>query len=276
MLIDWFTVGAQALNFLILIWLMKHFLYQPILNAIEAREKGIAAGIADAASKNKDAGTLRDDLQKKNREFDNQRAALVSKAEGDAKAERDKLMDQARKDGDGLRQAQDTSLRNDRARLGAEIARLARNEVFQISRKALADLATVSLEERMGEVFTRRLRQMDDKSKAALGAAIKTSTSTDPAVVKSAFDLPAEQRAAIQNALNETFSADVKVRFETAPEVECGIELTANGQKVGWSIADYLKTLEQKADQLLEAQARPNIDAQAKPKAAAAAAAGTK
>ncbi len=31
MLIDWFTVGAQVLNFLILVWLMKRFLYQPIL-----------------------------------------------------------------------------------------------------------------------------------------------------------------------------------------------------------------------------------------------------
>ncbi len=48
MLIDWFTVGAQALNFLILVWLMKRFLYKPILNAIDAREKKIAAELADA------------------------------------------------------------------------------------------------------------------------------------------------------------------------------------------------------------------------------------
>jgi len=38
MLIDWFTVVAQVINFLILVWLMKRFLYKPILNAIAARE----------------------------------------------------------------------------------------------------------------------------------------------------------------------------------------------------------------------------------------------
>jgi len=38
MLIDWFTVGAQALNFLILVWLLKRFLYKPILDAIDARD----------------------------------------------------------------------------------------------------------------------------------------------------------------------------------------------------------------------------------------------
>jgi F-type H+-transporting ATPase subunit b len=48
MLIDWFTVVAQVLNFLILVWLLKRFLYRPILNAIDVREKRIAAEVADA------------------------------------------------------------------------------------------------------------------------------------------------------------------------------------------------------------------------------------
>ncbi len=51
MLIDWFTVGAQALNFVILVWLMKRFLYKPILDAIDAREKRIATELADAGRK---------------------------------------------------------------------------------------------------------------------------------------------------------------------------------------------------------------------------------
>ena len=47
MLIDWFTVGAQAVNFLILVWLLKRFLYEPVLAAIDAREKKIAAELAE-------------------------------------------------------------------------------------------------------------------------------------------------------------------------------------------------------------------------------------
>ena len=48
MLIDWFTVGAQAVNFLILVWLLRRFLYQPILRAIDTREQRIAAELAGA------------------------------------------------------------------------------------------------------------------------------------------------------------------------------------------------------------------------------------
>ncbi len=49
--IDWFTVAAQVINFLILVWLLKRFLYKPILAAIDEREKGIAAQLASAEAK---------------------------------------------------------------------------------------------------------------------------------------------------------------------------------------------------------------------------------
>ena len=250
MLIDWFTVGAQALNFLILVWLMKRFLYKPILNAIATREKLIAAELADAAAKKAEAQKDRDDFQHKNEEFEKQRGVLMTKATDDAKAERQRLLDEARKAADALGAKREEALQRDARNLNQAIARRTQEEVFAISRKALADLATTSLEERMGEVFTRRLRELDGKAKDTLGAALRTAPG--PAVVSSAFGLPPEERAKIQNAINETFSADVTLRFETAPELVSGIELSANGQKVGWSIADYLGSLKDGVGELLK------------------------
>ncbi len=261
MLIDWFTVGAQALNFLVLVWVLKHFLYKPILDAIAAREKGIADKLADADGKTKEAQKQRDDFEAKNKAFDEQRAALLSKATEEAKTEHDRLLGEARKEADGFRATQAAALKSDQARLGKEIMQTASKEVFAIARKTLADLATDSLEERMGAVFTRRLSQMDGKAKETLGAALRSSK--DPAVVQSAFEMPADQRATIQNALNETFSAEVRVRFEAAPDRICGIELTADGQKIGWSIADYLTSLDRKVGALLNepmpAEAGPTV-----------------
>ena len=93
MLIDWFTVAAQALNFLILVWLLKRFLYKPILNAIDAREKRIATELADADAKKAEARQERDEFNRKNKEFDKQRTALLTKAEDEATAERQRLLD---------------------------------------------------------------------------------------------------------------------------------------------------------------------------------------
>jgi len=260
MLIDWFTVGAQTLNFLILVWLLKRFLYKPILQAIDVREKRIAAELADAGAKKAEAQKERDEFQGKNEEFDQQRAALLSQATDEAKTERQRLIDEARKAADALSTKRQETLRNDARNLNQSISLRTQQEVFAITRKALTDLATTSLEERMVEVFNRRLREMDSKAKANLANAIKAVP--EPALVRSAFDLPAEQRAAVQNALNETFSAEIHVRFETAPDLVSGIELTTNGQKVAWSIAGYLASLEMGVDELLKNQtnAEPRTD----------------
>jgi F-type H+-transporting ATPase subunit b len=271
MLIDWFTVSAQVVNFLILVWLLKRFLYKPILQAIDAREQRIAKELADADMKKTEAEKERETFQKKNEEFDRHRDELLGKAKDGAKAERQRLLDEARQAADTLRAKRQDALKREQQNLSDEITRRTREEVFAIARKTLRDLAGTTLEEHMSEVFGRRLREMNNEAKEGLAKALKTSS--DPAIVRSAFDLPSEQRAAIQHALNETFTAEIQVRFETAPDVISGIELTANGQKVAWSIADYLTSLEKSVGELLKGkfktQAEPEAKSEAEPEAQA-------
>ncbi len=85
MLIDWFTVGAQAVNFLILVWLLKRFLYKPVLAAVDAREKKIAAQIADAAALDAKAQAERADLHQRSEALNREREGLLRKATEEAK-----------------------------------------------------------------------------------------------------------------------------------------------------------------------------------------------
>ena len=261
MLIDWFTIAAQVLNFLILVWLMKRFLYKPILDAIDAREERIAAKIADADAKKADAEKAHETFQEKNVEIDRQRDAMLHQAEEEAQAERRRLIDEARQAADALRAQRQVALEREQQHLNDEITRRTRKEVFAITRKTLTDLAGTTLEERMSETFTRRLREIDGEEKAGLGEAL--GTASDPALVRSAFDLSPEQKTALQEALEETFALERQVRFETAPEVISGIELIANGRKVAWSIADYLASLEASVEELLKGQFKPQSQPEA-------------
>ena len=250
MLIDWYTVGAQALNFIILVWLMKRYLYKPILHAIDAREKKIAAELADAAAKEAEASKERDEFQRKSEELEQQRAGLLKKATDDANAERQRLFSEASQAANALTAKRQDALRIDAKNLTQAIQRRTQREVFAIARRALTDLAETSVEERLVAVFTRRLRELDGQTKAGLAKALADASNS--ALLRSAFELPADQRAVIQNALNETFSADVHIRFETAPDLVGGIEVSASGQKVGWSIDGYLASLEKGIDDLLK------------------------
>ena len=186
----------------------------------------------------------------------------MSKATDEAQAERERLLDEARQAATALSSKRQEAMRTEERNLHQAISRRAQQEVFAIARKVLTDLAGTSLEERLGEVFTRRLREMDGDAKAGLAEALQAAT--EPALVRSAFDLPAEQHKAIQNALNETFSAEIHVRFQTTPDLIGGIELTTNGQKVAWSIAEYLASLEEGVDELLKEKDKPETKAEPK------------
>src|ERR1700691_4973466 len=142
MLIDWFTVGAQVLNFLILVWLLKRFLYKPVLDAIDARESSIAVELETAAAKQAEAQRERDEFKAKNLEFDAQHSALLAKATEQSDADRRRLLDEARKEAEDSRIKYADALRADGARLESKITQLAKDEIFGIARKALADLAS--------------------------------------------------------------------------------------------------------------------------------------
>jgi F-type H+-transporting ATPase subunit b len=261
MLIDWFTVAAQVINFLILVWLLKRFLYKPVLNAIEAREKRIAAQLQDAENKKAEALKEQVDFQHKNEEIDKQRVALLADATLAAKTERDKLIATARKEAETLHakleKANDDELEN----VNRKVATFVQKEVFSVARKALTDLSGTSLEERITDVFVRRLRGMSDQDRGEFQQALVASARP---VVRSAFDLSDSQKSAVETALKPLAGEGTKIDFETRPELIGGMELIANGHKIAWSISDYLGDLAASLDDLLRSK---SIAASTPPKA---------
>jgi F-type H+-transporting ATPase subunit b len=248
-MIDWFTVAAQAVNLLILVWLLKRFLYKPVLKAIDEREKSVAAAVADAEAKRSEALKEQEEFKRKNSEFDAQRAALLAQAAADAAAESLGLKNEAQKAADALAAKQKGSMLSAAQALDSAVGLKVRQEVFAIARKALGELAGAGLEERMVAVFLRRLQGLNGQAKATLAQALQAG----PALLQSAVDLAPEQRAAIQKGLNEAFSADIRLSFKAAPELGGGIELMAHGQKLAWTIDDYLGSLQGDVARLLEA-----------------------
>lgn len=245
MLIDWFTVVAQTANFLILVWLLKRYLYRPILNAIDAREQGIAAQLADAAEKSTQALEEREEFVQKNKELDANRGTVLSQLTAEVAAERERLFEAARRDADSLRAKQQGGLQREYQSLSTEFARRTQSEVFSIARQTLSDLAGASLEERMVEVFLARLQQMDAETRQTL--------SLGGALVRSAFELTADQHARIESAVKAVLGAETQVSFELAPGLVSGLELIVQGQKIAWSVNDYLISLEKSVGALLNA-----------------------
>lgn len=238
MLIDWFTVGAQVLNFLILAWLLKRFLYRPVLDAIDAREKAVAATVADAAAREEKAQAEQAEFAKKNSDLDAQRGALFSEATIQARAERERLMGTVQAEAEALRAKCQLALEADYDQRRSDIARRARDEVLAIARKTLCELADVALEQKTCDMFVQRLRALNGGARTTMIEAVRAAGGS--AMCRSAYAFSAQQQTALSAALDEVCSGRVALVFQTAPELVSGVELNAQGYKLAWNIDDYL------------------------------------
>jgi F-type H+-transporting ATPase subunit b len=276
-LIDWFTVIAQIVNFLILVWLLKRFLYRPILTALDAREKRIAATLAAADEKKREAEEERDEFRQKNDEFERQRSVLLNRASEEAHAERQELIAAARMDADNLRAQRIEALKREYEDLKAALSHRLGAEVFAIARKVLADLADTTLDAHITDTFIKHLRALSPEEKGRLASTARLPAPALPAtpamtaaaaaetagiLIRSAFDLPATQQNAVKAAIKEILETEIPVRFEARPDLISGIELIASGHKVSWNIAGYLASLEEEIGKLLKNLAEPGSEAE--------------
>ena len=249
MKINWFTVIAQIINFFVLVWLLKRFLYKPILTAIDERENKIASQLKDADAKEKKANKEQAEFKKKNETFDQEKKGLMDKAVSETNKEKEKLLESARNEATELHSKLDNSLKEMQENLNRDIAQKTQQEVFAIARKTLADLASLSLEEQSANIFIKRLQDLKKDEKKQFVEAFKAGSNS--ILVQSAFDLPKKQQTDIQSAVNELLGTKTQFQFKTAPEIISGIELTSNGYKLAWSISEYLNSLQKDISETL-------------------------
>ncbi len=254
MSVNWFTVIAQVLNFLILVWLLKRYLYKPILKAIDERETKIKSQIEDAEKKEADAKKEREDFAKKNEDFEKQKKELMDKALEEVKTKRESLLDTAKKDAEELRIKIEELVKEEQEHLGEEISHRAKTEVFSIAEKMMKDLADTSLEYKIVTVFVERLKNLGDEENKKLVDAFNHSK--EDILIQSAFELQPSQQTEIEAVLNKILQEKLSFQFKTDPELISGIELNANGYKVSWSISEYLSSVKKAIDEVINSKTK--------------------
>jgi F-type H+-transporting ATPase subunit b len=264
MLIDWFTVLAQVANFLVLVWILKRFLYRPILNAIDRRDQQVVLALASATALAASAQAKGVEWDAKQHQLDVQREALMQTATAQARAEHDRLVAETRtlcaqQEKDALAQRREADARHDR-----EIAQQAQDQAFAISRKALRELATSSLEAAMTEVFISRIKSLDATAQTTLAGALQRAAGS--VHVATRFPLSPTQHQTIAQALGEIKKAPVAPLFADAPESLGGIEVSMPDYRMSWSLDGFLTSLSQQV--AARAQAQPSAGDTAAPASA--------
>jgi F-type H+-transporting ATPase subunit b len=163
------------------------------------------------------------------------------------------MLSSAHNDADDLRTRWQRALQQEQDVFVRELRDRVSLHTYQIARRALADLASVEIEQHVIAQFIERIGAMDEEMRAALARAAHNSH--QPVTVVSAFDVPPDLRARIVDGIHQHIHPDTDVHFHVSPEVLCGVELKLGEQKLAWSMAGYLDSLEESLAQAFNAEA---------------------
>ena len=236
MLIDWFTVAAQIVNFLILIWLLNRFLFRPIRSAMAQREQKMAEALhrAEQAEQQAQARTLA--LEREKAALANAREGLMADARQEVDRWREAAMDQTRQEVASLREAWMTSMSRERQAFLDRLKRQVAQQVVQIGEKTLRDLSDQGLNRQVLRVFLEKVSDRRDE--------LNTRAAKRGLVVQSGIPLDDRDTGTLTARLAEWFPDAAPVNFESHPELGLGIQLVVGDRTAAWHLADYLQDLE--------------------------------
>ena len=240
--INWFTFFAQLLNFFVLVWLLKRFLYKPILDAIDEREKKIVSQLDNASKKEAEALLEKSEFQKRNELFDQKRKELMDTIIAETNEEREKRLESTRIEVAELRSKLENSLIEMQESMKQVLVQKTKHEVLAITRMTLDSLASTKIEEQTIAIFLKRLEEQSLEDKNCFVEAFKENT--EPIQIVSAFELTDKQQSEIEQAVIAIIGQKPLFQIAIKPELMCGIELITNGYKLAWSISAFLEAFE--------------------------------
>jgi F-type H+-transporting ATPase subunit b len=240
MLIDWFTVAAQMVNFVVLVGLMKYFLFGRLVHAIDAREQRIAARLAEAEENNRAAEQHLSAAQAETASIQAQHDQMIAAARNEAESEHKQMLKTARDSVEAIEIKWREDLEREKSAFLEEIRTRAANEILAIAHRVLADLACADLDRCALNAFLHKLSSLD---LTGLG---------DDLMVRSGSRLPEDAQQRIGDALEHRLGHAPRLRFELAPQMPWGLELRANGRRIGWNPDTYLGSLEENLRHALE------------------------
>ncbi len=238
--IDAFTVGAQVVNFLILVYLLRRFLYRPVLSAMDRREANIARRLTEAQEKAVQAEKEAESYRARSQALEDQRDQMVRDMHKEVEERREAMLESLRKDVAELGQRWRQQVERERQSFLATLRESLSREVCALAGQALKRLADVDVQRQLVTVFIRQLAALAPPDRQLIE---KASVSGELELV-SALTLEAPDQRRLTDALAGILGREPAIRFSLDPGLICGIEVRAPGYKLGWSMAERLAEAE--------------------------------
>lgn len=242
--IDLFTLTAQVINLIILLFLLRKFLYLPVLKAVEARQKMIAEELKSAEIARRKAVIAEKECQKKIQDLEAQKQQILAKVRREAEDLSQQLNDKARDEYKNAQQQWIKRLSAEQANFTKAVQKMVLTHFNRFAVKAMEQMAGVELNDLLVQQLEQKIKQLPSEENSAFMAAFAHKREI---MVETAGELSAERKKQLEEFLKKQWNlpASTSFLYNLQPELISGIAIRAEEQFVEWSLSGYLEDFRQ-------------------------------
>jgi F-type H+-transporting ATPase subunit b len=237
--LDWSTIILEIINFLVLVWILKRFLYQPVLNVIAKRRAGIDDAIANAEATHTQAEALKKQYEGRLADWERERAEARETLRTELDAERKRRMTELQASVDAERRKVRVA---DERRLAEALNRNEQTALVHsaaFAARLLKPLAGPELDERLRTLTLSELAKLPAET---LDTLRQGAGGASEAVIVSTGPLDTASRGQIETALRGIFGDALHCRYADDAALIAGVRITVGAWVFSGNIRDELQS----------------------------------
>lgn len=238
MQIDGTTFVLEVINFLALVWILKRFLYRPVLDVLARRRAEVERTLAEGRTGMEQAEAKRLQFEARLADWDKEKAALRATQDQELAAEREHRLQALQQELAIERARQEAQALHRQAELQRALEEQAVAQAGRFVARLLERLADPVLEARLVDLLLDDLAQLPAESLAGLRTAAHEANAQGK--VFSAYPLGETQRQRLTQALAAQLEQPLPLVFAEDARLVAGLRLAIGPWQLRANLADEL------------------------------------
>jgi len=238
--LNWSTFALEIFNFLVLVWILKRFLYQPVLNVITRRRATIENQLAEARQLHADSDALKERYEHRLADWEQERQKAMDKLRLELEENRLRQLENLKAElAQKKKKNQVARSRQDR-QLTREMEQRALQQVAGFASRRLAEASGPELENRLLDILLDDLSTMPAEQIGDLSN--KWEESPERILVTSTYPLADDKRHQLEDSLSRVTGLSTPVHYEQDAKLLAGLNITIGAWLLQLNVRDELQS----------------------------------
>ena len=239
--LSWSTFILEVINFIVLVFILKHFFYKPVLTAIARRRESIDKTMEDARVLQQEAQQLKSQYEGRLSEWQEERQEAIDKLHTEMNEDRKNNMEKILQDIETEKQRNKVL---DERRIAEQNRRAEEMAILQAAKfasKLLERLSGADVESRLFDLLIEYLEKLPEKQQQTLRETL--SNAMGPARILSAYPLSETQKKRLEEEILKLIPRRIEFEYLMDKSLMAGLRITITPWVMHANLQDELKSL---------------------------------